>query len=125
VQSGFPEAIHSRHIERYLNKLAKRLGCPYAGTLVKGGGEGTRDLPDKMAAPLYTNIYQLGQTLGAKGRFDPEVLKKLAGTERFPAYLLPIVSLFLRSPWSNTFFDKTLKKNGVFDQRYAQPYKET
>ena len=42
VQSGFPEAVHSRHLERYLAKLAGRLGSSYLGTIVKGGGEGTR-----------------------------------------------------------------------------------
>ena len=40
VQSGFPEAIHSRYIERYLEKLAIRLGCRYIGTVIKGGVEG-------------------------------------------------------------------------------------
>ena len=32
VQSGFPEALHSRPLERYLEKLARRLGSP-ASTL--------------------------------------------------------------------------------------------
>ncbi len=29
IQSGFAEALHSRHLERYLEKLARRLGCEY------------------------------------------------------------------------------------------------
>jgi multimeric flavodoxin WrbA len=45
VQSGFPEGLHSRYVERYLEKLAARLGSPYLGTIVKGGGEGTRVMP--------------------------------------------------------------------------------
>jgi NAD(P)H-dependent FMN reductase len=28
VQSGFPEGLHSRFVERYLEKLAARLGSP-------------------------------------------------------------------------------------------------
>ncbi|MGE5776053.1 MAG: NAD(P)H-dependent oxidoreductase, partial [Chloroflexota bacterium] len=40
VQSGFPEGLHSRYVERYLEKLAARLGSPYLGTIVKGNGEG-------------------------------------------------------------------------------------
>ena len=27
VQSGFPEAIHSRYVEKYLEKPSLRLGC--------------------------------------------------------------------------------------------------
>jgi hypothetical protein len=36
VQSGFPEAIHSRAIEKYLQKLAHRLNCDYVGTIIRG-----------------------------------------------------------------------------------------
>ena len=40
VQSGFPEGLHSRYVERYLEKLAARLGSPYLGTIVaKASGE--------------------------------------------------------------------------------------
>ena len=41
VQSGFPEAFHSRFVERYLEKLARRLGSPYFGTIVKGAARGS------------------------------------------------------------------------------------
>ena len=42
IQCGFPGAAHLRPLERYLEKLASRLGCRYLGTIVKGGGEGAR-----------------------------------------------------------------------------------
>jgi len=35
VQSGFPEGLHSRYVERYLEKLAARLGSPTWGRLSK------------------------------------------------------------------------------------------
>ena len=47
VQSGFPEALHSRYVEHYLQKLAARLNAPYLGTIVKGGGEGIRMMQTK------------------------------------------------------------------------------
>ena len=50
VQSGFSEALHSRGLERYLAKLAVRLGSPYAGTIVKGGGESLQAMPDEAVA---------------------------------------------------------------------------
>ncbi len=47
VQSGFPESAHSRHLERYLEKLAARLDSPYMGTIIKGGCEGVHMMPEK------------------------------------------------------------------------------
>ena len=39
VQSGFPEAIHSVCIEKYLKKFTSKLNCTYLGTVIKGGVE--------------------------------------------------------------------------------------
>ncbi len=48
VQGGFPEAYQSRFVERYLEKLAKRLNCQYLGCIVKGGIEGIQTMPQFM-----------------------------------------------------------------------------
>ncbi|MDX2413926.1 MAG: NAD(P)H-dependent oxidoreductase, partial [Bacteroidales bacterium] len=48
VQSGFPEAIHSIYIERYVDKLTKRLKFEYLGTIIKGGVEGIQMMPPFM-----------------------------------------------------------------------------
>ncbi len=47
VQCGFPEAIHIRFLEKYLEKLARRLGSTYVGTIVKGGGHGAQEMPSR------------------------------------------------------------------------------
>ena len=71
VQSGFPEGAHSRFVERYLEKLAARLGSPYLGTIVRGGGEGTRLMPDKMNRKLFDALQALGRGFAVQGRLDP------------------------------------------------------
>ena len=43
VQSGFVESIHSLALEAYLEKLARRLGVRYLGTVIRGGGEGLKE----------------------------------------------------------------------------------
>ncbi|MRS04784.1 hypothetical protein EG832_16445, partial [bacterium] len=63
VQSGFPEGLHSRFIEQYLEKLAARLGSPYLGTIVKGNGEGVRMMPDEMNRFLFDALQSLGRNL--------------------------------------------------------------
>jgi multimeric flavodoxin WrbA len=124
VQSGFPEGLHSRYVERYLEKLADRLGSPYLGTVVKGNGEGVRIMPPDTTRGLFTNLQALGAGLRRDGRFDPEVLAQIAKPERFPAILGPFFKIFLRLPVAHGYFDGMLKKNGTFDQRFAQPFEE-
>lgn len=122
VQSGFPEGLHSRYIERYLEKLAARLGSPYLGTIVKGNGEGVRIMPPNMNEKLFANLQALGAGLASAGRFDPEVLAKIAHPERFPAVLGPVFQVFLRLPIAHSYFDGMLKKNGAYERRFAQPF---
>jgi hypothetical protein len=124
VQSGFPEGLHSRYVERYLEKLAGRLGCPYLGTIVKGNGEGIRSMPASASQGLFEQLQALGSDLARDGRLDPQILRRLAAPESYPAILGPFFQLFLRLPMAHGYFDEMLKKNGVFDQRFAQPFAE-
>ncbi len=105
VQSGFPEACHSRYIERYLEKLAARLGSPYLGTIVKGGGEGTRSMPPEANRRLFASLGALGASLAQQGCLDEKVLKKIAGFERFPRIALPILRAVFKSPAGGHYFN--------------------
>jgi multimeric flavodoxin WrbA len=122
VQSGFPEGLHSRFVERYLEKLADRLGSPYLGTVIKGNGEGVRSMPPEATQGLFANLKAVGASLAETGRFDPTVLKAIAQPEQFPAILGPVFKLFLRTPSAHAYFDDMLKKNGAYDKRFAQPF---
>ncbi|MFO7585001.1 MAG: NAD(P)H-dependent oxidoreductase [Anaerolineales bacterium] len=122
VQSGFPEGLHSRFVERYLERLAERLGCAYLGTIVKGNGEPVRIMPPKMTEALFANLQAIGAGLAAKGRFDPAILPKIAHPEQFPAILGPVFRLFLRLPISHSYFDNMLKQNGAYERRFARPF---
>jgi multimeric flavodoxin WrbA len=124
VQSGFPEAQHSRYIEHYLQKLAARLGAPYLGTIVKGNGEGVRLMPDQANRKLFSRLQALGSGLAETGQLDPDQLARMIGIERYPAILSPLFKLFVRTPLATVYWDKQLKENGVYDQRFARPYME-
>lgn len=124
VQSGFPEGLHSRYVERYLEKLAERLGCPYLGTVVKGNGEPARVMPPQMNASLFANLQAIGGGLAAQGRLDPAILAKVAHPERFPAILGPVFQVFLRLPVAHSYFDAMLKQNGAYERRFARPFSE-
>jgi multimeric flavodoxin WrbA len=122
VQSGFPEGLHSRYVERYLEKLAERLGSPYLGTVVKGNGEGVRNMPPEATQSLFTNLREVGSSLAEKGSFDPAALKAIAHPEQYPPILGPIFQVILHLPPAHAYFDDMLKKNEAYEQRFARPF---
>jgi NAD(P)H-dependent FMN reductase len=122
VQSGFPEALHSRALERYLEKLARRLGAPYAGTIVRGGGESLQMMPDDANKKLWARLRALGEQLARDGRFGAEELKAIAGTERYSAPTAALLSLVTKLPIVQFYWNMKLKKNGAWERRFAAPY---
>ncbi len=117
VQSGFPEAIHSRYVERYLEKLAVRLRCRYKGTVVRGGVEGIRALPAKMTRKLFKSFYELGKSFGETGEFDEQIVLKLTRGEKLTKFQFWIFKLFGHKYWNSM-----LKKNNAFEKRFDKPY---
>lgn len=124
IQSGFPEALHSRYVERYFEKFAARLGAPYLGTIVKGNGEGVRSMPPEASQGLFENLHSLGNDFANTGQLNAETLREIAKPERFPSILSPVFQLFLRLPIAHSYFDNMLKENGVYEQRFARPFRE-
>jgi len=122
VQSGFPEALHSRYVERYLEKLARRLGCPYAGTIVRGGGGALSEMPEEANKKLWENLKVLGEQLACDGKFGQWQLSTVTGIERFSRFATPLLSLAIRLHLVEFMWNSQLKKNGVWQRRFAAPY---
>lgn len=118
VQSSFPEAIHSRYIERYLEKLAMRLGCRYMGTVIRGGVEGIRVTPAWMNKKLFKSFYELGRTFGETREFDKQVVLSLAKPERYSKFQFWVFKLL----GHNLYWNPMLKKNNAFEKRFDKPY---
>jgi len=117
VQGGFPEAIHSRYVERYLEKLAVRLGCRYKGTVIRGGVEGIRAQPAWMTRKLFKSFYELGKSFGETGEFDEQMVLKLTQGERLTKFQFWVFKLFGHNYWN-----PQLKENNAFEKRFDKPY---
>lgn len=122
VQSGFPEALHSRLLQRYLEKLARRLGASYAGTIVHGGGGSLQSMPDKANKRLWERLRTLGEQLAFEGCFGVEGQKALAGMERFSPLQAALATLATKLPITQFYWNSQLKKNGAWKDRFAAPY---
>jgi NAD(P)H-dependent FMN reductase len=123
VQSGFPEACHSRPLEAWLEKFARRLGATYLGTIVKGGVEGIRDRPPFVQRTLFASFRTLGERLAEVEQLDPALLTTIAGQDRYSrvamALFVPLMLRFVSSWWN-----RQMRENGVFADRFAAPYGE-
>lgn len=122
VQNGFPEALHLRPVGRWLEKLARRLGSPHLGTLLKPGAEGMRDRPPFMERATLRRLEGLGRALASRGRLDPRAVAALARRERVGAGALGGVRLALALRMGAWWWDRQLEANGALALRDARPY---
>lgn len=122
VQNGFAESLHMRPIERWLEKLARRLRAPYLGTILKPGAEGMRDRPPFMEARTLRRLEALGRTLASEGQLDGRLVAALARPERLGAGLLGPLRLSLGRRVSAWWWDQQLEANGALALRDARPY---
>lgn len=122
VHSGFPEAVHSTYVERYLEKLVKRLNCTYAGTLIKGGSEGVRLMPPAMNRKLFKNMEELGRDFAATEIFNSEIVARMRRPFRLSVFRRGMFRVMAFFGMTNIYWNVTLKKNNAYDKRFAQPY---
>ena len=122
VQSGFPESIHSVALERYLEKLTKRLGHLYLGTVIKGGVEGIKIMPPGMTKKLFNQFEKLGSYFAEFHKFDPQITKQLSKPYKFSALRIQFFKLISKTGLTNFYCDMHLKKNNAFEQRYDKPF---
>jgi len=121
IQSGFPESVHSHYLRRYLEKLCRRLGSPYLGTVIKGGAEGIKDQPAWMHRKLFRRFFELGRIFGRTGELDKELVTRLGRPVRFSG--LGLIGARLGGKMGEMFYwNKMLKNNGAYEQRFDRPY---
>ncbi len=115
VHSGFPEGKQSRAVEKYLVRLTTLLGAKYAGTVVAAGSMG-------LSAKQQKVIRELGRRLPETMVFDTDLVSRASQFEELSKAMIPIMTILCKAGLINSYWDKNLKKNGVFADRFAKPY---
>lgn len=123
VQSGFPEAHHSKYVGKYLEKLARRLGSDYLGTVIKGSIEGIKVKPHWMIKKTLAQFEQLGSLFAKTGTFDEKLIAEIEKPVLLSGFTRFFISLLNKAGLMNFYWNMQLKKNNVYDKRFAQPYK--
>lgn len=122
VQSGFPEAVHSVFVERYLNKFTRRLQCEYLGTVIKGGVEGIQIMPEKWTKKLFTRFEMLGTGFAKTGTFSVEIRNALAKPYKLSVTRRWVFSRVSKTRLGNFYWISNLKKNNAYANRFDQPF---
>ena len=121
VHCGFPEGVQMRALESYLAKLSRRLGCRHAGVIRKGNSEGVRETPPEKMTGLLGTLETLGKTYAQTGELDGSILTSLSQPERLPGAFSAVFKVLTHTPITKGGWDKDLKKNGAYRQRFARP----
>lgn len=120
VQNGFPETAHNRYVEKYCEKLTKRMGFRYGGAICKGGCEGLSVQPPFLVEKVFNLFRESGRSFGASGVLDSTLLAKLAHPEHLkPENVKQVIQMVNGFLW-----DQWMKKNGVEHLSFAKPYGE-
>ncbi|MDD5167211.1 MAG: NAD(P)H-dependent oxidoreductase [Syntrophales bacterium] len=119
VQCGFPETFQNRFVEKYCEKFARRMGCRYLGSILKGGCEGLDVQPAFLTDKYYYCFHALGQEFGKAGDvFDHALLSKLARPEHLtPENLAQVIPFINQGLW-----DAQMEQNGVLDHSFDRPF---
>lgn len=124
VQSGFPEAIHSIYVERYLKKLTRRLKCEYLGTIIKGGVEGIQIMPPLMTKKLFAKFQDLGEYFAKNEMFSAKIQESLRQPFKMSLMKRFLFNIISKTGLTNFYWNSNLKKNNAFNNRFAKPYEE-
>lgn len=122
VQSGFPEAIQSVYVERYLKKLAERQKWDYLGTVIKGGVEGIQIMPHMMTKKLFLSFTELGSHFAKTGEFSQKIIDELKKPYKLSAGRILFIKFGGLLGLTNFYWNSNLKKNNAFENRFAKPY---
>lgn len=124
VQSGFPEAHHSVFVERYLEKLSRRLNFEYLGTIIRGGVEGIQIMPEWMTKKLFQKFQDLGEYFAKTTTFSEEIDAELRKPYKMSALRRFMFDLFSKTGLTNFYWNTNLKKHKAYEKRFDQPYAE-
>lgn len=123
LQGGFPEASQLRCGKRFLETLPEKLGCAYAGTLIKGDMFGAGLMGDKLGAKLVAPFEDAGRHFAKARRFEKAYADTFAGAEYMPEKEVRKFERFGRH-MQKFFMGRIAKKLGCRDKLDAQPYRE-
>lgn len=121
IQSGFYESHQSRWLEPYFSRLSERWGAVYAGTAIRGAVEGMQVQPASMTKKLFKSMENIGVELGKNGALSTNLVNSISKMEHLSATFRFLFKIMQKVGLVDWFWNKQLKENGAYNNRYAKP----
>jgi hypothetical protein len=121
IQGGFPEPAQSRCCEAFCETLPAKLGCEYAGSIIKGDMFGVGLVPEKMSALMTEPFREMGRYYGEKGFFTREEADAFAGDELLPPKTVKKFH-YIGRHMQKIFMNRIARQLGCKDKLDAKPY---
>lgn len=124
VHSGFPEGIHTKHLEVVHRRVCERLGLRHLGTVRKPGSEGVRFMPPFMLRPVARTLGRVGEALTAGEDVAVARPERLVAFERFGLLRRAMVRLGMALGTINVYWYSMLRSHDAWERRFDAPYGE-
>ena len=122
LQCGFPEGFQCKYLESYFESLAIELNMNYLGTLIKPEAAGINVMPKFMTKKLFENLKKFGKIYEETFKFDKEIKEKLKQPYEIKGFKLKLINLAKKLGMMDIMWNKFLRKNKAFEERYQTPY---
>jgi len=122
VHSGFPEGKQSYPVRRFLENFSEKLGLIHLDVVIMGGSEGTRLMPPKMLTKKHDSFVAISSAVANEQTIDESAVNKLLKPIELSIWGKIGIRVFSALGLANMYWNGQLKENGVFEQRFAQPY---
>lgn len=125
LQCGFPEGFQCKYLESYFKSLSEELGMEYLGTIIKTEAAGIYMMPGFMTRKLFARLKRLGEIYEEAGRFDEKIMKKLMQPVEVKGFGLKFMRMAKRLGLMDIMWNRFLKGNKAFGERFAKPFCES
>jgi NAD(P)H-dependent FMN reductase len=119
IHSGFPESSQSITVERYTKLFTKLMGMRYISSVRMGNSEALQVAPDQFFGDKVEAFKKLSDNIINIEPFDEDnvrTIQKMREMNKFVKFLIKHTNI------NNFYWNRTLKKNGAYKNRFARPY---
>ncbi len=118
IHSGFPEGQQSYTLKEILENIAKKFNFNVLTTVIRGGSEPTRLMPESWQRKNKKAVMDIGRCL----KEGQDISLSSHNTLIKPVKLSAITQIAMKFGASNIYWRHELKKNGALNKSFDKPY---
>jgi len=122
IHSGFSEGYQSYSLRDTLERIAFKLGLDLLPSVIMGGSEGVRLMPDNYQKKNRNAVIGLGRELKEQGTFTNTFTDILIKPIRLSKTRQTVMKTMIKTGTMQLYWNNWLKRNNAYEKRFARPY---